>query len=144
MTDRYRAGVVPTEAGESPLEAAAAETIAAYTRAMDAYDLQQGAALLIELATRANRYVEETTPWKLAKAKRDGELDQVLAHLVRTVARLAVLSGPFIPVKAEEIWTSLGADRSLASLRLADLTGLAVAGWKVSKPPPLFPKPDAD
>jgi len=144
MTDRYRAGVVPTEAAESPLEAAAAETIAAYTRAMDAYDLQQGAALLIELATRANRYVEETTPWKLAKAKRDAELDQVLAHLVRTVARLAVLSGPFIPVKAEEIWTSLGADRSLASVRLTDLTRLAVAGWKVSKPPPLFPKPDAD
>jgi len=144
MTDRYRAGVVPTEAAESPLDVAAAETIAAYTRAMDAYDLQQGVALLIELAARANRYVEETAPWKLAKAKRDAELDGVLAHLVRTVARLAVLSAPFIPVKAEEMWKSLGADRPLASVRLRDLTRLAVAGWKVSKPVPLFPKPAGD
>jgi len=111
---------------------------------MDADDLQQGAALVIELATRANRYVEETAPWKLAKAKNDAELDIVLASLVRAVARLAVLAAPFIPMKAEEMWSSLGADRSLASIRLADVARLSAAGWKVSKPPPLFPKPDAD
>jgi methionyl-tRNA synthetase len=108
---------------------------------MDAYDLQQGAALVIELASHANRYVEETAPWKLAKAKHDVELDRVLANLVRTVVRLAVLSAPFIPAKAQEIWSAIGADRTLASVRLADLVGLAVAGWNVSKPPPLFPKP---
>jgi methionyl-tRNA synthetase len=144
MTDRYRGGIVPKDAAESGLEHAAVEAITAYSRAMDACDLQQGAALVIDLATRANRYVEETAPWKLVKAKHDAELDVVLASLVRTVARLAVLATPFIPVKAEEMWTSLGADRSLASIRLADLARLAVAGWKVSKPPPLFPKPDAD
>jgi methionyl-tRNA synthetase len=150
MTDRYRGGVVPLSGtergsgGEDALDHAAVEAITAYSRAMDACDLQQGAALVIDLATRANRYVEETAPWKLAKAKHDAELDGVLASLVRTVARLAVLATPFIPVKAEEMWTSLGADRSLASIRLADLARLAVAGWRVSKPPPLFPKPDAD
>ena len=119
-------------------------TIAAYGRAMDAHELQQGAALVIELATRANRYVEETAPWKLAKAKRDAELDQVLVALVGTVARLAVMSAPLIPSKADELWNSLGADRALASVRLGDLAGLAVGGWTVAKPPPLFPKPDAD
>jgi methionyl-tRNA synthetase len=144
MTDRYRAGVVPRDTADSPLERAAVETITAYSRAMDADDLQQGAALVIELATRANRYVEETAPWKLAKTKSDAELDSVLASLVRAVARLAVLAAPFIPMKAEEMWSSLGADRSLASIRLADVARLSVAGWKVSKPPPLFPKPDAD
>jgi methionyl-tRNA synthetase len=113
---------------------------------MDAFELQAGAALVIELATRANRYVEETAPWKLAKEKRDAELDQVLVDLVRTVARLAVMSAPFIPSKAEQLWNSLGAgaDRSLASVRLGDLAGLTVGGWTVAKPPLLFPKPDAD
>jgi len=160
MTDRYRGGVVPSplsgtarpersegergSGGEDPLERAAQDTLAAYGRAMDACDLQQGAALVIELATRANRYVEETAPWKLAKAQQDAELDQALATLVRTVARLAVLSAPFIPVKAEAVWRVLGAARPLAAVRLADLAALAVAGWTVSKPPPLFPKPDAD
>ena len=154
MVHRYRAGIVPSsppnplsvpERGDaSSLERAALQTIASYGRAMDAYALQQGAALVIDLATRANRYVEETAPWKLAKAKRDAELDAVLVNLVRTVARLAVLSVPFIPVKADELWNSLGADRSLASVRLGDLGSLAVAGWTVAKPPPLFPKLDAD
>jgi methionyl-tRNA synthetase len=152
MVHRYRGGTVPpfplsgTErgsggGGEDPFERVAQETIGAYGRAMDAYDLQQGAALVIELASHANRYVEETAPWKLAKEKRDAELDRVLANLVRTVARLAVLAAPFLPVKSQEMWNELGADRPLASVRRADLVNLFTAGWVVAKPAPLFPKP---
>jgi len=149
MVQRYRDGVVPSSplsgtergSGGEDFERAAQDAITAYRRAMDVYDLQQGAALVIELASRANRYVEETAPWKLAKAKKDAELDGVLVHLVRTVARLAVLSAPFIPAKAQEIWNALGAEGPLARVRCADLASLGVAGWKVSKPPPLFPKP---
>ena len=107
---------------------------------MDANELQAGATRIIELASRANRYVEETAPWKLAKDKRDPELDQVLASLVRTVARLALLSVPFIPEKAAAIWTALGAPRNVGDLRLADTTNLSVTGWRVSKLAPLFPK----
>ena len=144
MVQRYRDGIVPNDgrARDTPLESAAGQTLAAYTRAMGAQKLQEGAALVIELASRANRYVEETAPWKLAKAKRDAELDVVLASLVRTVARLAVLSAQFIPAKAQEMWNSLGANRPLAEVRLADLATFSVAGWKVSKPLPLFPKPN--
>ncbi len=144
MTDRYRGGVVPSSDEGGDFERAAQDTLVAYARAMDANDLQQGAALVIDLATRANRYVEETAPWKLAKGKRDAELDAALANLIRTVARLVVLAAPFVPAKAEEAWNALGAHRALASVRLRDLTSLSVTGWKVAKPPPLFPKPGAD
>jgi len=108
---------------------------------MDAQQLQQGAALFIDFASRGNRYVEETAPWKLAKGKRDAELDTVLADLVRSVARLAILAGPFIPEKAREIWSQLGAERSFAAVSLADFAELSVGGQRVSKPPPPFPKP---
>jgi methionyl-tRNA synthetase len=143
MVQRYRGGSVPEDPSgyNTPLERVAQETLSAYGRAMDAYDLQQGAALVIELASHANRYVEETAPWKLAKEKKDAELDSVLSNLVRTVARLAVLSAPFVPAKAQEIWNALGADPPLERMRLTDLMRVSVAGWKVSKPPPLFPKP---
>jgi methionyl-tRNA synthetase len=110
---------------------------------MDAQQLQDGAAHVIELASRANRYVEETAPWKLAKEKRDAELDLVLVSLVRTVARLAVLSAPFIPQKAEAMWAALGAGRALSEVRLAEVADLAVTGQRVSTPAPLFPKPVA-
>ncbi len=145
MVERYRGGVVPADphTEDTPLERAAVETVAAYARAMDALALQDGAAQVIELASRANRYVEETAPWKLAKEKKEAELDSVLANLVRTVARLAVLAGPFIPAKAQAVWDVLGAPRPFAAVRLADLTGLPVTGQRVAKPPPLFPKPDA-
>jgi len=152
MTVSYRGGIVPASplsgtergSGSEDFERAAQDTLAAYGRAMDANDLQQGVALVIELATRANRYVEETAPWKLAKGKRDTELDAALANLIRTVARLVVLAAPFIPSKSEEAWNALGANRNLARVRLGDLAHLNVTGWKVAKPPPLFPKPGTD
>jgi methionyl-tRNA synthetase len=152
MVQRYRGGIVPSfplsgtergSGGEDPLERDARETLAAYTKAMDAFGVQDGARLIIELASRANRYVEETAPWKLAKEKKDAELDAVLANLVRTVARLAVLCAPFMPGKAEEIWSLLGAARPLAAMSLADLADLRADGQVVAKPPPLFPKPVA-
>src|SRR5712691_3544655 len=143
MVQRYRDGIVPNDssARATPLESATRETLAAYTRAMDAQGLQEGAALVIELASRANRFVQETEPWKLAKEKRAAELDTVLASLVRTVARLAVLSVPFIPEKAQTLWAALGAGRALRDVRLADVGDLSVARQRVSNPPPLFPKP---
>ena len=144
MVQRYREGIVPGDSQgrrDSPLERAGRETLAAYTRAMDAQQLQQGAGLVIEFASRGNRYVEETAPWKLAKGKRDAELDSVLADLVRSVARLAILAGPFIPEKAREIWSLLGAGRPFDAVALADFAELSVGGQRVAKPPPLFPKP---
>lgn len=147
MVERYRGGIVPPDPrnGDTPLEHASSEALAAYARAMDALGLQDGAAQVIELASRANRYVEETAPWKLAKEKKEAELDSVLANLVRTVARLAVLAAPFIPGKAPLIWGALGggAPRPLESVGFADLAGLSVTGQRVTKPPPLFPKPEA-
>jgi methionyl-tRNA synthetase len=144
MVERYRGGVVPADPRnwDTPLERASVDALAAYGRAMDALSLQDGAAQVLELASRANRYVEETAPWKLAKEKKEAELDSVLANLARTVARLAVLAAPFIPGKAPLVWGALGAPRPLEAVGFADLTHLPVTGQRVTKPPPLFPKPD--
>src|SRR2546422_53208 len=109
--------------------------------AMDADRLEEGAAQWMELAGRANRYIQETVPWELKKAGKDAELDTVLASLARTVARLAVLAQPFIPTTAETIWGLFGPPVPLAQVRLANLSGLDVGGRPVAKPPILFPKP---
>jgi methionyl-tRNA synthetase len=143
MVERYRGGTVPADPRrwDTPLESAAGEALAAYADAMDALTLQDGAAQVIELASRANRYVEETAPWRLAKEKKEAELDSVLANLVRTVARLAVLAGPFMPGQADAMWTSLGASVARGAVALKDLATIDPAGQRVTKPPPLFPKP---
>ena len=143
MVHRYRGGVVPRDPQRwaTPMEQAGTEALAAYARAMNALDIQEGAAQFMALAARANRYVEETAPWKLAKEGRTAELDSVLANLVRTVARLAVLAAPFLPEKAAASWELLGTGRPVESTRLADLTDPAVEELVVHKPGVLFPKP---
>ena len=142
MVQRYRGGTVPRDpAGfTSPLEADARRSLDTYARTMDALAIEGGAAELVTLAARANRYVEESAPWSLAKAGNAAELDTVLANLARTVARLAVLAAPFMPERAEQLWTALGSGRPLGDIRFADVMGLDPAGWAVQKPPPLFPK----
>src|SRR5438046_10094565 len=121
MIVNYRGGTVPRDpcGYDTPLEAAARGALAAYARAMDANRLQEGAAQLVALATAANRYVEETAPYKLAKQpERAAELDSVLANLARTVARIAVLAQPFIPHTAGPAAATLGAPPSCPSHRV--------------------------
>jgi len=147
MIHRYRGGTVPGDPRgyRTPLEDAAQSALAAYRRAMDGFRLEEGAARWMELAARANRYIEETTPWNLAKHGHDAELDSVLANLARTVARLAVLALPFVPATAGSVWALLGAapqpPQPLDRARLADLATLDLAGRHIQKPPILFPKP---
>src|SRR5256886_11848448 len=61
MLHRYRSGTVPRDpAAHTPaIETAARQAVAAYPRAMDAVALEQGAGQGMELAARANRYIEE-------------------------------------------------------------------------------------
>src|SRR5439155_21055111 len=95
----------------------------------------------MEIAGRANRYIQDTAAWELKKAGKDAALDTVLASLARTVARLAVLAHPFVPTTSETIWGLFGPPAPLAQVRLAHLSDLDVGGRAVAKPPILFPKP---
>ncbi len=146
MIHRYRGGTVPRDPTgyATPLDEAARQALTAYTRTMDVCHLHEGAAQWIGLAGAANRYVEETAPWKLAKEGKDAELDSVLANLARTVARLALLAAPFLPGTAAAIWSLLGAATPFGRVRLAAFGDLAVEGQRVGKPPILFPKPRSD
>jgi len=142
MVQRYRGGIVPNDAAarDTPLESAARETVAAYTRAMDAQALQRPPRSSSSWPRARTAMSRRRRRGKLAKAQRDAELDQVLASLVRTVARLAVLSAPFIPLKAETIWSALGAPARCAPCGSRTSRSLR-HGQRVSNPPPLFPKP---
>lgn len=146
MIVNYRGGTIPRDPrqDDTPFETAARHALGAYGAAMDAYRLQEGAAQLVGLATAANRYIEETAPYKLAKQEgQAAALDTVLANLARTVARLAVLAQPFLPASASVIWSLFDGAPPLAGVRLQELAALDVGGHRVRKPPILFPKPAA-
>ncbi|HEU5154220.1 MAG TPA: methionine--tRNA ligase [Gemmatimonadales bacterium] len=140
MIEKYRSGVVP-EAADTPLDAAGVATLAAYRKAMDATDLKGGAEAAWGLVGEANQFIVQKAPWTLAKEGKESELDATLAALARCLVRLAVLTSPFLPGKAEELWSHLGLEGRAETTRLQALDCPQVGGLKVRKPAGLFPKP---
>jgi len=140
MIHRYRNGVVPQHRGDIPLWPGATDIVATYQEVMDRLLLHRGAEELINLAMFANRSIEETAPWKLAKEGNAERLDAVLARLAVIVAQLGWMAYPFMPATGAAIWNLLCPGVPLAHDRLTEGVS-GVEGRTVGKPPILFPKP---
>ena len=141
MLQRYRAGVIPARHDELAPDAAqaAADTVAH----LRANELQQALHSIWTLVTRANQYVDQTAPFKLAKdPAQAARLDEVLYNLVESCRVLAVLLHPFIPGTAAKIYAQLNLPGAPDRLALAAWGGLA-AGQTIGTPAALFPRRDA-
>lgn len=140
MLKRYRDGVVPAKSDELAGEATKAMN---ETRTALEQSRLQGALQSIQaLVTRANQYVDQTAPFKLAKdpaqAKR---LDEVLYNLAETCRVLAVLYQSFLPGTAAKIYEQLGLGAAPQNFSEA-AWGKLQAGHKIGEPAPLFPRKD--
>jgi methionyl-tRNA synthetase len=92
--------------------------------------------------SRGNEFVQSQQPWALAKKPESrGELERVLAAIIRQLARHAIHLAPFMPNKAQELWTQIGGPARVEEQRFDD-AALDVAGWHVAKGPALFPRPE--
>jgi methionyl-tRNA synthetase len=141
MTEKYRAGVVPA-ARDGGLTAETEETLRLVGGAVAEYRLHDALAAAMELARRANGYVEEREPWAQAKdPARAAELDETLATLARVLSVLAALFQPVCPDKMRELAGRLGLPR-VPTLREAGAVPLA--GNRVRKGAPLFPRVDLE
>ena len=141
MVERYRGGTVPGGAA-TELDRRGEAAVVGYRARMDTLRLHEGAAVAFEIVSDANSFVEGQAPWKLAKdPTRAGELDAVLASLVRALGVVATLLSPFMPGKMAELWDRLGSPD--AAPALSELQGLEVGGWTVRPGVPLFPRPEA-
>jgi methionyl-tRNA synthetase len=138
---KYRDGVVPTSAHQSPLDRSAVQSVAVYVRAMDAFDLRGGAEAAWTLVSAANLFVQQTAPWSLAKSGHEEELDRALVALIRALTRLAVMTSPFIPGKAQALWSMLGLDGEVAATSWQAMEEPPVLGRRVGRAEVLFPKP---
>jgi methionyl-tRNA synthetase len=143
MLERYRGGIVPASGEATPLDRAGEAAMGRYQEAMDALLLHRGAAAAWELVSEANAFVERQAPWSLAKSGDAAALDATLAALARCLARLAALTGPFIPQAAAALWTALGLSGDPASAQAWSVASSPqLAGLATHRIPPLFPKID--
>jgi methionyl-tRNA synthetase len=141
MLMKYRGGVVPTARRQTSLDQGGQEALRDYSRAMDALDLRGGAEAAWTLVSAANLFVQQSAPWTLAKVGKDTELDEVLSALARALCRLALMTSPFIPGKAQTLWEDLGMEGDVARTGWSVAEDPPVAGRVARKQSILFPKP---
>jgi methionyl-tRNA synthetase len=140
MIQRYRAGVVP-KAIDADLKADAEKLTSAYRAGMVELNFSVALEHVWGFVTRANRYVEETKPWALAKDPAQApRLDSVLYNLAEVVRLISVLVTPFMPTIAPQIRIQLGVPDKLQVFAEEIASGRLAPGTKIGQIAPLFPK----
>jgi methionyl-tRNA synthetase len=150
MINQYFDGKIPTytsaqTAFDEELEAVAAETIQNYETKLDKLQFNVVLQDVWKLISRTNKYIDETTPWVLAKEEQYQELENVLAHLVESIRIVGTLLRPFFvetPGKiAEQLGLNLETDMSFDQLAFGNFPeGRQV----IEKGEPIFPRLDVE
>jgi methionyl-tRNA synthetase len=139
MIKRYRGGVVPL--GKNQL---IAEISDSYTKVVAAYQanrLQEALIFAGALITQANQYIDQTSPFKIAKdPARAVDLDNILYSLAEVCQALACLLWPVIPGVSEKLRQQLGFQSGHPTL--AALPKPFAAGHSLGEIFPLFPRKD--
>ncbi len=126
MVTQYFGGRVPPGSAwdDAPARRLRAECAAAedpYFAAMDGYEIHNGISEVFKIVRAGNRYVEERAPWSLMKRPGgEREAGKVLFEVCELLRRAAVLLYPFIPAKAQGIWSALGIDESIPGAGFED------------------------
>ena len=130
---------------DQELKDLAAEVAANYEKQMDAFQFSVGLNEAFRLISRANKYIDETAPWVLAKSEETKpRLLAVLKNLCECIRLAAILITPVMPATAEAIFNQLNVP---AEGRVWDARGYQDAigcAWNTTVAAPLFPRIDME
>ena len=149
MNQKYF-GSVLAEGGESAeldneLKTLAAQVIADYETHMDAFQFSVGLNDIFRLLDRANKYIDETTPWILAKSEdTKPRLLTVMKNLCECIRICAILLTPFMPETSEKILDQLGVAKEAQGLDARCYCADETATWNTQVTAPLFPRIDME
>ena len=147
MADKYFGGCLPIEQDEGPEDAALLEKVgglrARYEADMEAYAFQNALTDVFEVIDNANKYIDATAPWVLAKSEdTKPRLARVLYNLAETLRICTVLLQPFMPTTCVKIFAQLGVDDSLKTWDSAAAVGSMPANATLHKGENIFPRID--
>lgn len=112
---------------------------------MDKTQLQNALAEIFKVVSRANKYIDETAPWVLAKDEANKpRLAAVLYNLLDTIRIISSLLCPFMPTTMPKVWEQIGADENAVSYENAGKFGVLPENVTVKKGEVLFPRIDTE
>ena len=147
MVDKYFAGIVPEpleeEALDSELKELALATAPKAAAHFDKLAFSEALSAIWQLVGRANKYIDETAPWVLAKDEsKKARLGTVLYNLMEVIRIATVLSSPAMPLLSGKVSEQIGMDLTHAVWADGEKWGLTVPGAKVEKKDAIFPRID--
>lgn len=128
---------------DADLEQTASDVIAEYKELMDKTRFAEALAAIWKLVSRANKYIDETEPWVLAKdgSKKD-VLSDVMTHLAKSLRIIAALIQPIMPNAPKQIVEQLGIEGTNLSLTNLQFNDFPAEAQVVAKGTPIFPRLD--
>ena len=147
MINKYCDGVIPTYRGavtafDEAFERFAKDTVNKYEQNMENMQFSLVLSELWAFVSRTNKYIDETTPWILAKGGDNrGQLDAVMNHLAESLHFIAILLQPFMTQAPRKIIEQLGlSDGELNWDKLSKFGNIPEGTKVISKGVPIFPR----
>ena len=145
MIEKYHGGIVANagvnEDIDAELQSLVKSTVEQYIKDMDNMEINSAIKGVWALISRANKYIDETAPWILAKDEtKAARLQTVMYNLAETLRIVAILIAPFIPCTSPKIYTQLGLNVPEEFLLADAVWGGIADGTKVQKGEPLYPR----
>ncbi len=149
MISKYFDGVLPAPGPlipvDAPFVARFPQAVKAVDALMDELAFNKALQAIWDLVSAANKYIDETAPWALAKDPADRErLGTVMYNLLEGLRIIALLIGPFMPATAASIAVILGNDPQDLTIEGRDEWGGLHPGSQIEKAAPLFPRIESE
>ncbi len=150
MINKYDDGIIPsldlgTTEFDADLEQTAATVIENYNKYMGELHTSDALAEVWKLISRANKYIDETTPWTMAKdPEQANNLSDVMAHLAASLRVAAILLQPILTKTPKAIFEQLGLTESNLQIAGLSFNDLPTGGRVVEKGQPIFPRVDVE
>ncbi len=149
MAVKYFDGTLSTERVDDPmdceLKTMACELRGKYEKLMDTFQTQAALEEVFKVISRANKYIDETAPWVLAKDEANKpRLATVMYNLLETLRICTQLLTPFMPESTVKAADQIGVPEELRTWDAAGEWGALTADVTVHKGDTLFPRIDMD
>lgn len=149
MADKYFGGTLPEERDYDQLDDELVEMAAALretvTPMIEEARLSNALEEIFKVVSRANKYIDETEPWKLGKDEASRpRLASVLYNLLETIRICSGLLFPFMPKTMPKVWEQIGAKPEEVEYNVLGEFGKLPANVTVHKGEVLFPRIDIE